>query len=54
MVFSLFAVGGAYVAGTVSPAVGRKIKSFFKKEETTVVGSLKVDLAKGEAEVKKL
>lgn len=49
MVFSLFAVGGAYVGGCLSPAVGRKIKAVLKSGEAKAVAEVKVaetDVAK--------
>jgi 3D (Asp-Asp-Asp) domain-containing protein len=46
--------GVAYVAGTVSPAIGRKIKAFFAKEETAVGAHWKAAEAKFDAELKKL
>jgi len=42
------AVAGAYVAGTVSPAIGRKLKAFVAKEEAAV----KADVSKVEADAK--
>jgi hypothetical protein len=48
------AVAGAYVAGCVSPAVGRKLKAFLAKEEAAAKSAVaKVD-AKLDAELKKL
>ena len=48
------AVAGAYVAGTVSPAIGRKLKA----EVAKLKGDVKADVSKVEAgakvEVKKL
>ena len=48
------AVAGAYVAGTVSPAVGRKLKAFVAKEEAKVKAETKAVEAKFDAELKKL
>jgi hypothetical protein len=48
------AVAGAYVAGTVSPAIGRKLKAFVAKEEVAAKSAVaKID-AKLDAELKKL
>jgi hypothetical protein len=48
------AVAGAYVAGCVSPAVGRKLKAFVAKKEAAAKAEVaKVD-AKVDAELKKL
>jgi hypothetical protein len=47
MVFSVFAVAAAYVAGTVSPAVGRKIKAFFQKEEAAVKADVSKNIVAG-------
>jgi hypothetical protein len=48
------AVAGAYVAGCVSPAVGRAIKKFLAKEEVEAKSAVaKVD-AKLDAELKKV
>ena len=48
------AVAGAYVAGTVSPAIGRKLKAFVAKEEAKVKAETKAVEAKFDAELKKL
>ena len=47
-------VAGAYVAGCVSPAVGRKLKAFVAKEEAKVKAETKAVEAKFDAELKKL
>ena len=48
------AVAGAYVAGCVSPAVGRKLKAFVAKEEAAAKSAVaKID-AKLDTELKKL
>ena len=46
------AVDGAYVAGCVSPAVGRSIKKFFSAEEAKLKGDVKADVSKVEADAK--
>jgi len=48
MFVEIAVVAAAYVAGTVSPAVGRKIKAFVDKEEVAA----KADVSKAEADVK--
>lgn len=48
------AVAGAYVAGCVSPAVGRKLKAFVAKEEAKVKADVSKVEAEAKAEVKKL
>ena len=49
------AVAGAYVAGCVSPAVGRKLKAFVAKEEAKAKSAVaKAVDAKFDAELKKL
>ena len=52
--FEVAAVAGAYVAGCVSPAVGRKLKAFVAKEEAAVKAEVKVVEAKFDAGLKKL
>ena len=48
------AVAGAYVAGCVSPAVGRKLKAFVAKKEAAAKSAVaKVD-AKLDVDLKKL
>ena len=48
------AVAGAFVAGTVSPSLGRKLKAFFAKEEAAAKSAVaKID-AKLDTELKKL
>ena len=42
------AVDGAYVAGTVSPAIGRKLKA----EVAKLKGDVKADVSKVEADAK--
>ena len=42
------AVAGAYVAGTVSPAIGRKLKA----EVAKLNGDVKADVSKVEADAK--
>jgi hypothetical protein len=49
MFVEIAVVAAAYVAGTVSPAIGRKIKAFVAKEEVAA----KADVSKAEADVKK-
>jgi hypothetical protein len=39
-------IAAAYVAGCVSPAVGRKLKAFFSKEKAAVVTAVKADIPK--------
>ena len=46
------AVAGAYVAGCVSPAVGRSIKKFFSVEEAKLKADVTADVAKVEADAK--
>ena len=53
-IFEVAAVAGAYVAGCVSPAVGRKLKAFFAKEEAKVKADVSKVEAEAKAEVKKL
>jgi hypothetical protein len=36
----------AFVAGTVSPAIGRKLKALFSKEEAAAVTAVKADIPK--------
>ena len=48
------AVAGAFVAGTVSPSLGRKLKAFVAKEEAKVKAETKAVEAKFDAELKKL
>jgi membrane-associated protease RseP (regulator of RpoE activity) len=48
MFVEIAVVAAAYVAGTVSPAVGRKIKAFVDKE----IAAAKADVFKAEADVK--
>ena len=48
------AVAGAYVAGTVSPAIGRKLKAFVAKENAAAKSAVaKVD-AKLDVDLKQL
>ena len=47
-------VAGAYVAGTVSPAIGRKIKAFLAKEEAAAKAEVAKLDAKVDAGLKKL
>ena len=48
------AVAGAFVAGTVSPSLGRKLKAFVAKENAAAKSAVaKVD-AKLDADLKKL
>ena len=49
MFVEIAVVAAAYVAGTVSPAIGRKIKAFLAKEKAAA----KADVSKAEADVKK-
>ena len=44
----------AFVAGTVSPSLGRKLKAFFAKEEATIKAEVKAVEAKFDAGLKKL
>ena len=47
-------VAGAYVAGCVSPAIGRKLKAFFAKENAAAKSAVaKID-ATLDADLKKL
>ena len=39
-------IAAAYVAGCVSPAVGRKLKAWFYKEETAAVTAVKAGIPK--------
>jgi hypothetical protein len=48
MMFSIVAVAGAYVAGTVSPAVGRKLKALFSE----ALAEAKAEVAKDTTAVK--
>jgi len=48
------AVAGAYVAGTVSPAIGRKLKALVAKEEAAVKADVSKVEADAKADVKKL
>lgn len=39
-------IAAAFVAGAVSPAIGRKLKAWFSKEETAAVSAAKTDISK--------
>jgi hypothetical protein len=52
--FEVAAVAVAFVAGTVSPSLGRKLKAFVAKEKAKIKAETKAVEAKFDAELKKL
>ncbi len=46
MIHEIVAAGIGFVAGAFTPAIGRKIKSWFVKEATAVEADVKADVKK--------